>query len=311
MSAGKQDLPEVTTEVPALPPRAPTTHKGQAGHVAIVAGSRGMTGAAVLSALGALRGGAGLTRVYCATSLVPIVAVGDPCLMTVGLPEHEDGQVDGETALGTITDGWAHALAIGPGLGQSDTLPGLISGVLRTVRQPVVLDADGLNNLARMEGVDAFQAVWSTRSFTDLVVTPHPGEMSRLREAAGLQPMRGDDDATRLRLAHEFATWAGVTVVLKGHRTVVSTPEAAYVNKTGNPGMATGGMGDVLTGLIAALLAQGMEPFAAARLGVYAHGLAADRCAKQIGGVGYLARDVADDLPGALLEASRPRIGFV
>jgi NAD(P)H-hydrate repair Nnr-like enzyme with NAD(P)H-hydrate dehydratase domain len=165
--------------------------------------------------------------------------------------------------------------------------------------------------------------------------------MARLRKGARLPELVGDSDETRRRIAHEYACLAGVTVVLKGHRTVVCTPATGegggrhespfrpptvvctpaageatdgpalhYINTTGNPGMATGGMGDVLTGLIAALLAQGMSAFDAARLGVFVHGLAADRCAKQIAPIGYLAHDVADALPAALHEASRPRMGF-
>jgi NAD(P)H-hydrate epimerase len=134
--------------------------------------------------------------------------------------------------------------------------------------------------------------------------------MARLREAAGLPELMGSDDDTRLRIAHEYAQLTGLTVVLKGHRTVVCTPNEAYVNTTGNPGMATGGMGDVLTGLIAALLAQGLNAYDGARLAVHCHGLAADMCAKRIGPVGYLARDVAETLPAALARASNARIGF-
>ena len=134
--------------------------------------------------------------------------------------------------------------------------------------------------------------------------------MARLRKAAGLADLRGDDDNTRLRIAHEYACYAGAAVVLKGHRTVVCTRDRAYVNTTGNPGMATGGMGDVLTGLIAALLGQALDAFDAARLGVYCHGLAADICATRIGPVGYLARDVAEMLPVALARSANARMGF-
>jgi NAD(P)H-hydrate epimerase len=118
------------------------------------------------------------------------------------------------------------------------------------------------------------------------------------------------DDAARLAAAHEYACFADATVVLKGHRTVVCTAEQAYINTTGNPGMATGGMGDVLTGLIAALLGQGLSAFDAARLAVHAHGLAADRLAKAVAPFGYLAREVADAIPAALADATRPRLGF-
>lgn len=305
MTTPKPEFPAPSTELPRRAPRPPDLHKGQAGHVAIFAGSRGLSGAAVLSGLGALRGGAGLVRVYCATSVQPIVAAAEPCLMTVPLPEDAEGRIALDPAKAELNLDWAHVLAIGPGLGQSDAVTALIATLLATFTGPVVVDADGLNNIAA-RGASA----WQPRAGCATVITPHPGEMARLRAGLGLPECRGADDATRLATAHEYAARAGVTVVLKGHRTVVSTADATYVNATGNPGMASGGMGDVLTGLIAALLAQGLDAFAAARLGVYCHGLAADRCARDIAPVGYLAREVADALPAALSDACRPQIGF-
>ncbi|MGD8451631.1 MAG: NAD(P)H-hydrate dehydratase [Phycisphaerae bacterium] len=303
--------PTIVTDVPRLPERPAEMHKGVAGHVAIVAGSRGMSGAALLAGLGALRGGAGLVRVFTPASVQPIVAAGEPCLMTVPLPESRTGQL-ATRAIGTIEEmalAWAHAVAIGPGLGASATAG---SGVTRIVREvlagdvPVVVDADALN-AAPGELPDWLAARTPERP---VIVTPHPGEMARLRAGTKLRELRGGDAETRLRLAHEYAKLTGAVVVLKGHETVVATPAEAYVNATGNPGMASGGMGDVLTGLLAALAGQGLSAFEAARLGVYAHGLAADRCAQHIGPVGYLARDVAEALPAALAEASRESIGF-
>jgi NAD(P)H-hydrate epimerase len=309
MTAPKDATPRLTAEVPPLPPRPPDMHKGQAGRVAIVAGSRGMSGAAVLCAQGALRGGAGLVRVYCPASVQPIIAAAEPCLMTVGVGEDAEGRVAYGPAAQKLDLEWANVLVIGPGLGQSLALPEFVSYAVRHFPGPVVVDADGLNNLATIAKVG--DRLWKSRAGRDTVITPHPGEMARLRAGAEMPPGDGHDDATRVASACEYARYAGVTVVLKGHRTVVSTPTDAFINTTGNPGMATGGMGDVLTGLIAALLAQGMPGFDAARLAVHAHGLAADRCRREIGEVGYLARDVADGLPAALAEASRPRIGFV
>ncbi len=305
MTAPAPELPKPTTGVPAPPPREPATHKGQTGRVAVVAGSRGMSGAAVLSALGALRGGAGLVRVYCPESILPVVAASEPCLMTVPLDEDLDGRIGSETALEQLDADWATALAIGPGLGQSPGLRRFIVHVLGTAECPVVLDADGLNNIAGQP-----DEVRKVRAGRATIFTPHPGEMARLRAGLGLSKEAGGDDDARLRSAHEIAGALGITVVLKGHRTVVCTADQAYINTTGNPGMATGGMGDVLTGMIAALLGQGLAPFEAACLGVHVHGLAADFCAKDIGPVGYLARDVADNLPAALAQASRPRVGF-
>jgi ADP-dependent NAD(P)H-hydrate dehydratase len=312
------DRPKLTTEVPPLPPRAPDMHKGQAGKVAIIAGSRGMSGAAILCGLGALRGGAGLVRVYCPESIQPIVAASEPCFMTVPLPENSHGQIDGKK-FKLVADDWADVMAFGPGLGQSKETSVLVSMVAVPFspenHKPLVLDADALNSLADLDRTGASvpsaqSAWWQLRKHYPTVITPHPGEMARLRKAAGLPELTGSDDETRLRIAHEYTLLSGLTVVLKGHRTVVCTPDEAYINTTGNPGMATGGMGDVLTGLIAALLGQGMAAFDAARLGVYVHGLAADHCMTEIAPVGYLARDVADAIPAALAAASLPRMGF-
>ncbi len=299
--------PTPTTEAPGLPRRAETTHKTQVGRVAIIAGSRGMSGAACLAGLGALRGGAGLVRVLTPASVQPIVAAGDPCLMTVPLPETDAGQIAREAwpliAQGWL--GWTDVVALGPGLGQGDGVVEVIRNVLPAFEGPLVVDADGLNNIA-----GAGPEVWSARKSRLTVLTPHPGELNRLLSGAGLNKLTADGDDARLAAAHAYARASQATIVLKGHRTVVCTPTQAYVNTTGNPGMATGGMGDVLTGFIAALLGQGLSAFDAARLGVHCHGLAADQCAKQIGPVGYLARDVAEALPTALAQASKPSMGF-
>lgn len=301
------DRPKLTTEVPPLPPRAPDTHKGQTGKVAIIAGSAGMSGAAVLCGLGALRGGAGLVRVYCPESIQPIVAASEPCFMTVPLPVTKDGTVRlrcPKQARGEID--WADVVAVGPGLGAVESGKFWLWLDYRW-HGPGVIDADALNAIAQLPAV---RKRWEERAGVPTIITPHPGEMARLRKSIDLPELSETDDETRLRIAHEYAALTGVTVVLKGHRTVVCTPDEAYINTTGNAGMATGGMGDVLTGLIAALLGQGMPAFDAARLGVYVHGLAADRCLTKIAPVGYLARDVADAIPAALVAASQPRIGF-
>ncbi len=319
MSSG---IPTPTYDVPCLPERAPTTHKGQAGHVAIVAGSRGMTGAAVLSGLGALRGGAGLVRIYCPESVQPIIAAAEPCLMTVPLRDRGSGHLNVKPLASEIDAEWANVCAIGPGLGvaPSTAVAACVAAAI-CFKAPLVLDADMLNMLAG-EGedgkkCDAFlnmevlrQNVNQNSGHYPIVLTPHPGEMARLRRASGLDDLGGDDDETRLRCAHEFAVKTDTIVVLKGHRTVVCTTDRAFINTTGNPGMATGGMGDVLTGLLAALIAQGMEAFDAACLAVHVHGLAADYCTEHIGPIGYLARDVADALPSALRDAGRGRIGY-
>lgn len=298
--------PEPTTAVPTLSPRPDRTHKGDVGRVAIIAGSRGMSGAAVLAALGALRGGAGLVRVCTPASVQPLVAAGDPCLMTVALAEDEAGRIS-DRAVGALRESreWASVAAIGPGLGVSDGVRSIVTHVWDEFGGPLVADADALNALARCDA-----GVWRTRVGRSTIVTPHPGEMARLRGAVGLAECNEQDDETRLRCAWEFARRAGVTVVLKGHNTIVAEAARTYRNTSGNPGMATGGMGDVLTGLVAALLGQGFDAFDAARLAVFAHGAAADRLAKRIAPFGYLSREVAEEIPVALHDAARPPIGF-
>jgi NAD(P)H-hydrate epimerase len=298
-------LPRVVEDVPEFPARPVAMHKGAAGKVAIIAGSRGMSGAAILAGLGALRGGAGLVRVYCPESVQSIVAASEPCFMTVPLPEDDAGRIAGGDVAAMLDVKWPTVVAVGPGLGVTAELGKLVADVLHAFPGPVVVDADGLNNLAARGPQPGI-----ARATRATIITPHPGEMARLRQGAGLPPLTGDDDETRVRIAHEYACFSQCVVVLKGQRTVVCTPSDAYINTTGNPGMATGGMGDVLTGLLTALLGQGLSAFDAARLGVYCHGLAADFCHKEIGPVGYLAREVADLLPAALTHAARPRVGF-
>ena len=302
------EVPEPVSEFPTLPARPDTSHKGLNGRIAIVAGSRGMSGAAVLCGLGALRGGAGLVRVYTPASAQPIVAAGEPCYMTVPLAEDERGRLSpgGKGGLAAALLESAHdVLAIGPGLGVGDGVRACICPAICEFDGPVVLDADALNNIA----ADSPRLDLGRRPELH-VLTPHPGELARLRRGAGMPELKGDDDETRLRLAHEYACYARANVVLKGHRTVVASPRQTYINTTGNAGMATGGMGDVLTGLIAALLGQGLGAFDSARLGVYVHGLAGNLCAQRVGPVGFLARDVADMIPIALAKAHVSRLGF-
>ncbi len=294
--------PQRISDLPRLAPRDPQTHKGEVGRVVIVAGSRGMSGAAALAGLGALRGGAGLVRILTPASIQPVIAAGELCAMSVAMPETDSATLS-RAGLPLLDESlaWCDVVAIGPGMGLAhrDDNMVLLARVLDRAC-PTVIDADALNS--------ADDALLRTRP--NAVLTPHPGEMSRLRKVLGLDPRVGRDDDARVSCAHELAVFTGGTVVLKGHRTVVADPQRAFVNETGNPGMATGGMGDVLTGLIATLMGQKLPPFDAACLAVHVHGSAADRCAERIGPVGYLARDVADAIPAALNEALRPRLGF-
>ncbi|MFO0838681.1 MAG: NAD(P)H-hydrate dehydratase [Phycisphaerae bacterium] len=293
--------------VPALAARSPNVHKGDVGRVAIFAGSRGMSGAALLCASGALRGGAGLVRVLTAASVQSTIAAGEPCCMSQSLNEDDSGRIDrpDENIVRESLE-WADVVAVGPGLGQSPTLGRLVADIVRQAPRPCVIDADGLNNLAQVA------EWWRRNSKVPRVLTPHPGEMRRLLDSAGRADIEiGRTDESRIAAAHALSRLADAIVILKGHRTVVCAPHAAYVNQTGNAGMATGGMGDVLTGLIAALIGQKMSPFDASRLAVHVHGAAADRLAKHLAPVGYLAREVADAIPAALSEhVDRPRFGF-
>jgi ADP-dependent NAD(P)H-hydrate dehydratase len=296
------ELKRVTT-VPSLPHRPAEMHKGQAGRVVIIAGSRGMSGAGVLCGLGALRGGAGLVRAATSRSNQPIVAISEPALLTAVLAEDDAGLITFEPGELAPLHDEADVIACGPGLGRSAALGDALIAQVLCFGGPLVLDADGLNNLATTVGLNALR---TRRQPT--VITPHPGEMKRLCRAAGLATDFGADDDSRVAAAAALAERLAVTVLLKGHRTVIVDGTSLFINETGNPGMATGGMGDVLTGLIAALVGQGLDAFAAARLGVWAHGTAADVVRRQVGGCGYLAREVADALPGVL---SRPHVdGF-
>ncbi|MFO0965162.1 MAG: NAD(P)H-hydrate dehydratase [Gemmataceae bacterium] len=274
-------------ELPTLPPRAPDSHKGDFGRILVVAGSRGMSGAAILCARAALRGGAGLVRVACPESVLPIVAAGDPCFMTVPLAEDVLGRLRHESLAPLQTQAAASTVvALGPGLGRSDELSLLIPELLESVNVPIVLDADALN---------ALDVSRLNKHAGPLVLTPHPGEFARL---AGLST--AEVQKRRRELAEAFAREHKVVVLLKGHETIVSDGDRVFVNSTGNPGMATGGAGDVLTGLIAALIGQGLDPFEAACMGAYVHGLAGDLAFEEMGEVSLIATDILDHLPEAM-----------
>lgn len=314
MSAAGESSPQRVSGVTRPPAREKDAHKGNSGHVAIVAGSRGMSGAAALCALGALRGGAGLVRVYCPESIQSIVAALEPSLMTVALREDGLGRAIAVTPLSALGAGWAHALALGPGLGAGDGVRMFVDEVVSAASDvPLVLDADGLNAAAALDAArraTAGESWWAPRRAAPLVLTPHPGELSRLRAAAGIEAEIGRSEAQRIDAAVGFARLANAIVVLKGAGTVVTDGSRVYVNETGNPGMATGGMGDVLTGLLAALIGRGIDAFDAACLAVHVHGAAADGLVRRIGSAGYLAREVADALPAALDSVAEAPLGF-
>lgn len=266
-------------ELPRLPARRSEAHKGDFGLALVVGGSRGMAGAAALAGMAALRGGAGLVRLAVPEPCLDTVAGFEPSYMTVPLPADDAGRIAPEAferLLELIEP--ATAVACGPGLGRSPGLDRLVARLYRETAKPMVFDADALNALAAEPAALAHPG-------GPRVLTPHPGEF------AGLIGKKLDGEE-RNDAAVELAARCEVVVVLKGHHTLVTDGSRRAINTTGNPGMATGGSGDVLTGLITALACQGLEPFDAARLGVHLHGLAGDLAAEEIGQVSLVAGDL-------------------
>ncbi|MGB9690399.1 NAD(P)H-hydrate dehydratase [Thermogutta sp.] len=276
--------------LPVLPMRPRDAHKGRFGTVLIVGGSLGMSGAAGLAGLAALRGGAGLVRVATPGPVLSIVAAYERSYTTIPLEADRQGRIS-LRAFEQVMDAAAEAdwVALGPGLGRSLGLSRFVARVYSELGKPLVLDADGLNALARENGQ-------LPRPAGPRVLTPHPGEFRRL--VGSIADTRRPIEE-RWQLAQHWAREWGVVLVYKGHPTLVTDGVRCYFNTTGNPGMATGGSGDVLTGLIAALGAQGLEPFAAAQLAVYLHGLGGDLAAADLTEEAMIASDLIDYLPRA------------
>lgn len=286
---------EIVHEVPRLAPRPVEGHKGTFGKVCIVAGSVGMTGAAALAGRAALRSGSGLVRVATARSALATVAALEPCYTTIPLEEDADGRVSGK-AIGAILNaaGENDAMAIGPGMGVSVGLRSVIETLAQQENLRLLIDGDGLNNLSRLPD-------WSGKRKADLILTPHPGEMKRLWSGLFREKLPSD----RQEAAGRMAQTTGSVVVLKGSGTVVSDGQRVYANDTGNPGMATAGSGDVLTGVVTALMGQGLGSFEAAVLGVYIHGRAGDIAADAYGQVSLIATDIIEALPEAFKHSRR------
>jgi hydroxyethylthiazole kinase-like uncharacterized protein yjeF len=277
-------------------PRASDAHKGDFGRVLIVAGSRGKTGAAVLAAHGALRSGAGLVTVATPRSCVPIVAAHTPEYMTEALDETIDGTIDFAAADYVLALD-ADVLAVGPGLGRGEGVTTFMRELLEKSEVPLVLDADALNAF-----VDEPAALVG-REGRDLIITPHPGEMARL-----VGGTVDDVQADRMGIARDFASRHRVYVVLKGYRSLIATPDGKiFINPTGSPGMATGGTGDVLAGMLAAWLAQLLDAEAACRLATYLHGAAGELADADEGEVSMTAMDLANHIGDAVLELTARR----
>jgi NAD(P)H-hydrate epimerase len=295
------------TPLPILAARAPDSHKGDFGRVLLVGGSRGMSGAISLAGMAALRGGAGLVTLAVPETCLDVVAGFEPSYMTVPLPCDAAGRIAASAAkkLHELAKD-ATAVAIGPGLGRSPELVEIVGDLHQSVAAPMVVDADALNALSQRR--EALSRPGGPR-----ILTPHPGEFARLVD----QRLGSRDEQESL--AHRCAADWRAVVVLKGHQTLVTSGQRFARNATGNPGMATGGCGDVLTGVITALLCQPanaldgrnategvpyrhMTPFDAARLGVHVHGRAGDLAAAELGQVGMIASDVVRFLSPALKE---------
>jgi len=291
VSALNLEVTTATDVVPLLAPREPEANKGRFGHVLVVGGSVGKAGAAAMSGVAALRSGAGLVTVATPLSVLPTVAGFAPEIMTAALAETAEGTAACELDAAEALLENKTVLAIGPGLSRHAESAALVRSLVKRQHMPIVLDADGLNafegHLRELRSVSGLP----------LVVTPHPGEMARVIGSAVAEVQRD-----RLACAREHAKRWQAIVVLKGHRTVIAMPDGrAWVNATGNPGMASGGMGDILTGMIAGMLAQfTKQPEAAVCAAVYLHGAAGDAARAQMGEQSLIATDLLRCLPQAM-----------
>lgn len=267
-----------------LPDRDENAHKGNFGRVLLLCGSRGFTGAAYLSAMGALRAGAGLVYLGVPESIYQIEAVKLNEAIVFPLPDREGMLCPESIPLLEQRLPQMDALVLGCGLGQSQGTEAVVRWVLEQARCPVVLDADGINLLSRHRDVLRGRAGAT-------ILTPHQGEFLRLGFSIG---------EDRMASARQAARELGCVMVLKGHGTCVTDGQQEYINPTGNPGMAVGGSGDVLAGIIGSLLGQGLPPLEAAACGCWLHGAAGDQCARELGQYGMLPTDMLNVLPRLL-----------
>ena len=277
--------------LPRLAPRLRSAHKGDYGRALLIGGSRGMSGAIALAGKATLRGGAGLVTLAVPDVCLETVAGFEPCYMTTPLHSDGEGRI-AATSLDQLVPlaDRATCVACGPGLGRSPELVSFVDELYQTLQKPMVVDADALNALAaRRDGVAAPGG--------ERVLTPHLGEFRRLQEQANLESLTAEEAAAKLALRHH------IVLVLKGSQTLITDGRRSVRNVTGNPGMATAGSGDVLTGVIAALISQGLSAWDAAQLGVHVHGRAGDLAARQLGQISLIASDLLDYLAPALRES--------
>ena len=275
-------------DLPPLPPRTADSHKGTYGKVLIIAGSPGMSGAACLSGMGALRGGSGLVFIATPIAVQPIVASVNPCYLTIPLELDSQSRLttESQTHLLDQLPGF-DAVAIGPGCGQHTWVRDLTRKLYAELEKPLIVDADALNTLAASD--TSFPAAAGPR-----ILTPHPGEFSRLINVS-IKDISADRESQAIQFAQEHQ----IILVLKGAETIITDGQQIAVNSTGNAGMATGGTGDVLTGLTTSLAGQGLAPFSAAQLAAHLHGLAGDLAADDLSQPAMIASDLIDYLPDA------------
>ena len=282
-----------------LPKRYSFSHKGDYGYVLCVGGSRGMSGAIVLAGLAALKTGAGLVRCAVADSVLPTVAALSAEIMTAPLAEDRFGRIslDAYREIMRLSTA-ATVVALGPGLGRSLGLTALVAKLYREIAKPMIVDADALNALAERRLFERQFGETGQAEFLPefpRILTPHPGEFARLLG----HPVPKEEPATqkeRIKLVRDFAERTGTITLLKGHETIITDGKSTTINHTGNPGMATGGSGDVLTGIIAGLVAQHLSPWDAAVLGTHLHGAAGDRAAEKLGQASLTAGTIIDAL---------------
>lgn len=271
--------------------RNDNSHKGTYGRVAIIAGSRGMTGAPFLSSQGALRTGSGLVYTIIPESLETVMSIKLTEAIIRPIKDKDTGHFLKDSIEPIIKEvKEMDCIALGPGIGVDKDRIQLVSEIIRDIKVPMVVDADGINCIA--ENIEILN-----QGKGPIIITPHPGEMARLLNK-DIQQIEKNRQYYSQYISEKY----NIIVVLKGNKTIVTSPEGqTYINKTGNPGMATAGSGDVLTGIIASLLGQRLDPFDAAKLGVYLHGLAGDITRDRLGEYGMIANDIIEAIPYAIM----------
>ncbi len=277
-----------------LPPREPTAHKGSFGHALLIGGATGMTGAIAIAGMACLRTGAGLVTLAVPQNSQAIVASLDPNYMTLPLPCDSTGRLI-SVARSRLTGHLERAtcVAIGPGLGRSEASDGIVTDLFEKFEGPLIVDADGLNALSESNTWRQWDRIEKRPNGTLRILTPHPGEWERLSGVSA------KDRVGQMESAKTFAARIKCIILLKGNQTLITNGQDSFINSTGNASMAVGGSGDCLTGMIAALICQGMACLDAARLGAYLHGLAGDLAHSELGTPSTLATDLIRFLPTA------------